>query len=242
MLKQAAHRRSSFTWVFTAKQASFGAFDRRALWCARPNRWRLPAVRFPHRLKHYGCGPVPRSSDVLSRVPLRVLLFGMTFSRIMIIGGPGSGKTWLARRHGESLDLPVHSVDDAVWDPDGIMRPADGIDNLVRDLAARDRWIIEGGNSRTYADRARRAHAIIRLLPPLWLRFYRVLRRDGLRRERLWWTLRYDSVFGAKDRDAMALGRDTAICIEIRSARDLNRLIDEGIENFRFNGPNERSG
>ena len=166
----------------------------------------------------------------------------MTFSRIMLIGGPGSGKTWLARRLGACLDLPVHSVDDAVWDPDGVMRPADDIDTLVRDLAARDRWIIEGGNSRTYADRARRAHAIIRLLPPRWLRFYRVLRRDGLRRERLWWTLRYDSVFGAKDRDAMALGQATARCIEIRSAGDLNKLTGEGIENFRSNGPNDRSG
>ncbi len=158
-------------------------------------------MRFPGRFKHSGCGPVPRSSDVLARVPLRVLSFRMTFSRIMIIGGPGSGKTWLARRLGACLDLPVHSVDDAVWDPAGTMRPADDIDTLVRDLAARDR----------------------------------------LRRERLWWTLRYDSVFGAKDRDAMVLGRDTARCIEIRSAGDLNRLIGEGIENFRSNGPNERS-
>lgn len=166
----------------------------------------------------------------------------MTFSRIMIIGGPGSGKTWLARRLGARLDLPVFSVDDAVWDPDGVMRPADDIDTLVRDWAIEDRWIIEGGNSRTYADRVRRAHAIILLAPPRWLRFYRVLRRDGLRRERLRWTLRYDSVFGAKDRDAMALGRDTARCIEIRSAGDLNRLIGEGIENFQSNSPNERFG
>ena len=241
MLKQAAHRRSSFAWVFTAKQASCGAFDRRACWFARPDRWsRL--YWFPRRFKHSGCRSVPWVSDVLARVPLRVLSFRMTFSRIMIIGGPGSGKTWLARRLGDKLDLPVFSVDDAVWDPDGVMRPADDIDTLVRGLAARDKWIIEGGNSRTYADRARRAHAIIRLLPPGWLRFYRVLRRDGLRRERLRWTLRYDKVFGAKDRDAMALRRDTARCIEIRSAGDLNRLIGEGIENFRSNGPNERSG
>lgn len=166
----------------------------------------------------------------------------MTFSGIMIIGGPGSGKTWLARRLGARLDLPVFSVDDAVWDPDGVMRPADDIDTLVRDWAIEDRWIIEGGNSRTYADRARRAHAIIRLVPPRWLRFYRVLRRDGLRRERLRWTLRYDSVFGARDRDAMALGSATARCIEVRSAGDLNGLIGEGIENSQSNSPNERFG
>lgn len=157
----------------------------------------------------------------------------MTMSRIMIIGGPGSGKTSLARRLGESLDLPVHSVDDAVWDPEGVMRPADEIDDMVRAWSMGERWIIEGGNSRTYANRARRAHAIIRLLPPKWLRFCRVLRRDGPRRERLWWTLRYDRVFGDRDRDAISLGQGTAKCIEIRSARDLKQLIGNGIEHFQ---------
>lgn len=168
------------------------------------------------------------------------LPFVMTISRIMIIGGPGSGKTWLAQRLGETLGLPVHSVDDAVWDPYGAIRPADEIDSLVRALAIQESWIIEGGNSRTYADRADRAHVIIRLTPPLWLRFYRVLRRDGLRRELLWWTLRYDKVFGAKDLDAMGLGRGTARCIEICTVSDLNKLICDGIENFRFNGLTEQ--
>ncbi|MCG8359467.1 MAG: hypothetical protein MI920_28205 [Kiloniellales bacterium] len=49
-------------------------------------------------------------------------------------------------------------------------------------------------------------------------------------RERLWWTLRYDSVFGAKDREAMALGQGTARCIEVRGISDLNKLIGKGIE------------
>ncbi len=154
----------------------------------------------------------------------------MAISRIMIIGGPGAGKTWLARRLGECLGLPVLSVDEAVWDPHGVMRPANDIDDLVRDWAARDRWIIEGGNSRTYAERARRAEVIIRLLPSRWLRFCRVLRRDGWRRERLWWTLRYDRAFGDRDRDALAVGRATATCIEIRSGRALKQLIAKGID------------
>ena len=156
----------------------------------------------------------------------------MTVSRIMIIGGPGSGKTWLARRLGENLNLPVYSVDDAVWDPCGNVRLADEVDSLTRSLAMRESWIIEGGNSRTYADRARRAHVIVRLSPPRWLRFCRVLRRDGPRRELLWWTLRYDKMFGGKDREALSIGKATAKCIEIRSVREARQLIRNGIARF----------
>ena len=85
---------------------------------------------------------------------------------------------------------------------------------------------------RTYGDRVQRADAIIRLAPPIWRRLYRVLRRDGLRIELLRWTLRYDRVFGTKDVLALQNGRATATCIEIRSNKDIQRLLRAGIECF----------
>ncbi|MDQ0316157.1 hypothetical protein [Amorphus orientalis] len=156
----------------------------------------------------------------------------MAISRIMIVGGPGSGKTWLARQLGLRHELPVYSVDEEVWDRNGALRAPEDIDARVRRLAAQDRWIIEGGNSRTYADRIQRADAIIRLSPPIWLRLYRVLRRDGLRIELFRWTLRYDTVFGAKDRLALRNGKATATCIEVRSDQDMQRLLRVGVECF----------
>ena len=156
----------------------------------------------------------------------------MAITRIMIVGGPGSGKTWLAQRLGRRYKLPIHSVDDEVWDQHGALRVPDDIDARVRRLTAQDKWIIEGGNSRTYMDRAQRADAIIRLAPPILQRLYRVFRRDGLRIELLRWTLRYDNVFGPKDRLAIENGPVSATCIDIRSDEDLNRLISIGIERF----------
>lgn len=156
----------------------------------------------------------------------------MTINRIMIIGGPGSGKSWLAQNLGERHGLPVYAVDDAVWDGHGVLRAPDDIDARVRQLADQDKWIIEGGNSRTYHERVQRADTIIRLAPPNWHRFYRVLRRDGLRFDLLSWTLRYDRVFGPKDDRALQTGRDTATCIDIRSSRDLDRLLRLGLERF----------
>ncbi|KQN71578.1 hypothetical protein ASE94_11090 [Devosia sp. Leaf64] len=156
----------------------------------------------------------------------------MAIRRIMIIGGPGSGKTWLARRLGRRYELPVHAVDEEVWDPLGNLRAPDDIDARVRRLTAQERWIIEGGNSRTYIDRVQRADAIIRMVPPVWLRLSRVLRRDGIRIQLLRWTLRYDEVFGPKDRLALESGQGSATCIEIGSNTELLRLLRGGIEEF----------
>jgi len=161
-----------------------------------------------------------------------MLVKAMALNRIMIVGGPGSGKTWLAHRLGGRYKLPVHSVDEEVWDQHGALRAPDEIDARVRRLSAQNKWIIEGGNSRTYAYRVQQADVIIRLAPPLWQRFYRVLLRDGLRIKLLTWTLRYDNVFAAKDRLALRNGRATATCIDIRSNGELRRLLRVGIECF----------
>lgn len=161
-----------------------------------------------------------------------MLVKAMAITRIMIVGGPGSGKTWLAQRLGRRYELPIHAVDDEVWDRHGALRAPDDIDARVRRLTAQDKWIIEGGNSRTYTDRVKRADAIIRLAPPIWQRLYRVFRRDGLRIELLRWTLLYDNAFGPKDRLVLENGRVTAICIEIRSDEEMHRLLRIGIERF----------
>lgn len=142
----------------------------------------------------------------------------------MIVGGPGAGKTRLARIMGDRLGLPVFSVDEFVWDKDGKVRSNAEIDAAMQELAARDRWIIEGGNTRTYAERERRADLVICLRPPVWLRLCRVLRRRGVSIDLLRWTIRYDAVFGRLDR-RLAEGREGKRA-EFRSKIDLQRYID----------------
>ena len=159
--------------------------------------------------------------------PSSMLRSIMLISRVMIIGGPGSGKTWLGTQMRCQLDLPVYSIDEAVWDCHGNLRSETTIDTLVREQISKERWIIEGGNTRTYEDRALRSQLIIRLNPPLWLRFIRVLRRDGPKFPLLFWTLRYDKVFGEKDRALLRSAKDNATCIEIRSGSDCKALLSK---------------
>ncbi len=68
------------------------------------------------------------------------------FERVLIMGNGGSGKTWLARRIGKQLLLPIIHLDDIHWEPGryGIARDRTLRDEMVRAAAQEDHWIMEG--------------------------------------------------------------------------------------------------
>lgn len=102
----------------------------------------------------------------------------------MIVGGPGAGKSWLALRLGAATGLPVFHMDHVHYEPGWVERPLAEKDRLTAAIHRREAWILEGGYSRTYAERAARADTLIWLDVPLALRLGRVLRRPVLRRHR----------------------------------------------------------
>ncbi len=98
--------------------------------------------------------------------------------RVMIVGGPGSGKSTLARKLGARTGLPVFHMDHIHWQAGWVERPLAEKIPISLAVHARDRWIFEGGLSRTYADRVARADTFIWLDMPVALRFWRVVRRS----------------------------------------------------------------
>ena len=98
--------------------------------------------------------------------------------RVMIVGGPGSGKSMLATALGAKTGLPVHHMDKIHYRPGWIERPREEKDRLTHDVHMRDSWIFEGGHSNTYAERVARADTFIWLDVPVGLRMFRVLRRS----------------------------------------------------------------
>ncbi len=74
-------------------------------------------------------------------------------TRIHITGNAGSGKSTLAARLGTSLGLPVHGLDQIVWQPGWRKSPADWRKDREAELVARPCWIIDGV-SRTVLDAA----------------------------------------------------------------------------------------
>ena len=144
----------------------------------------------------------------------------------MIIGGPGAGKSYLARLMSVRLGLPVTTVDDLVRSSGNSPQSAEQIDGMAITAAEQDRWIIEGGNTRTYAVRVARADLLIRLCPPRPLRLLRVLRRRSVSRQLLFWTWRYDAVFGAKDRAAVEAAKARSIrVLELARRADVERFV-----------------
>ena len=100
--------------------------------------------------------------------------------RVMVVGQPGSGKSTFARRLGEATGLPVVHIDRIHWLPGWVERDRVEKIAMIRAEEARDRWIIEGGLSATYASRAARADTIVHLDASVWRRLWRVTKRLAL--------------------------------------------------------------
>ncbi len=98
--------------------------------------------------------------------------------RVMVIGGPGAGKSTCARAIGARLGVPVFSMDREVfWLPGWQAREIDDQIRQVERLVAEPAWVFEGSNSRTFGVRAARADLLIWLDTPVALRLLRVIRR-----------------------------------------------------------------
>lgn len=68
--------------------------------------------------------------------------------KIHIIGGPGSGKSFLAEKLSQQYGVPHYDLDELQWDPAaggyGTKRNEQERDALLRRILQKEDWIIEG--------------------------------------------------------------------------------------------------
>jgi adenylate kinase family enzyme len=162
--------------------------------------------------------------------------------RVMIIGGPGSGKSMLAKRLHAVTGLPLYHLDRLHWRPGWIAPPKDEWHGLIAQLAARDEWIMEGGYGNTFHLRMPRADAILWLDLPRRVAFLRVVRRMvrhfGRVREDMapgcperfdWaflkWAWTFKRTHAAKYRLALAEHAPHANVEVFASTREVNRFL-----------------
>ncbi len=101
-----------------------------------------------------------------------------SWRRVVVLGGPGAGKSRLALQLGAALDLPVIHLDQVHWEP-GWRRPSDeAFRARVAVALSGERWISDG----LYLIQADdlivpRADVVVWVEQPPWLRLWRCLTR-----------------------------------------------------------------
>ena len=165
--------------------------------------------------------------------------------RIHIIGSTGSGKSYIANVLSRRLNLPVFDLDDLFWNRSastyGVRTAGDVRDRKLAQIAASDAWIIEGVYHQWVGPSFDRAELILILVPSVWVRDVRVVRRFikrklGLvpsKRESLrdlWQLLRWNHGY---DRDnyprSMAFIREqNRAAVKCRSLQEVLRAVGDG--------------
>lgn len=101
--------------------------------------------------------------------------------RIHIMGGPGSGKTYAARRLSERFDIPSYDLDELFWDRStqryGVKAPEAERDAHLMAIVQQPAWVIEGVYHRWLRPSFERADVIFVLRPAVYVRDWRILRR-----------------------------------------------------------------
>ncbi|MFU2327090.1 adenylate kinase [Pseudomonas sp. NFX98] len=87
----------------------------------------------------------------------------MNLTRTLIIGNSGSGKSWLAQRLAEHLQVPWTDLDQIHWlsDEHSIPRPRAEALGIARIAADEPRWVIEGVYGWIVSEVIHRATALI---------------------------------------------------------------------------------
>jgi adenylate kinase family enzyme len=106
------------------------------------------------------------------------------YKRIHLIGGPGSGKSYVAARISATFGITSYALDDLFWDSAaatyGVRADPGERDQAFADIVAQDAWVIEGAYYKWLTPGFERADLIIILNPPVWLRDWRIVKRSAL--------------------------------------------------------------
>ena len=118
------------------------------------------------------------SQSGIPRIPLK--------PRIHIIGGSGSGKSYIATKLAQHFGVPTCDLDDLFWNcangSYGFRADPTKRDRQLAEIVAQDGWIIEGVYYQWLTPSFDVADVIIALTPSIWVRHWRAVRRYILRK------------------------------------------------------------
>ncbi len=98
--------------------------------------------------------------------------------RILVIGSGGAGKSTVATRLGQSLNLKVHHLDKYYWRAGWVKPSPEEWLQTVTELINRESWIIDGNYGGTLPLRLQRCDTIVFLDMPRLLSLWRIVKRN----------------------------------------------------------------
>ena len=110
----------------------------------------------------------------------------MRYQRIHVLGGSGSGKSFVASKISAAFEIPTYELDELFWDNAvptyGTRADQEKRDQALAAMVMQEAWVIEGVFYKWVITSFQRSDLIIVLNPSLWLRQWRVVKRYALRR------------------------------------------------------------
>jgi adenylate kinase family enzyme len=140
--------------------------------------------------------------------------------RIVLVGVTGSGKSTLAPRIAERIGAPYHSMDDLYWTPGWVKVPKAERVPRYADIAADERWVVDGLPNASRAVLLPRADVVVALDYRRWFSLLRLIRRT-VRRVRSGEPI----CNGNTETLRQALGHDSIIAWHFRSFAEVRREI-----------------
>lgn len=108
-------------------------------------------------------------------------------NKIIIIGCPGSGKSYLSKKLKEITNYPLYHLDNIYHCEDGSHISRDDFDNRLREIFKEDKWIIDGNYQRTIDMRLKECDTCILLDFPVSVCVSGAEERVGVKRDDMAW-------------------------------------------------------
>ena len=84
-------------------------------------------------------------------------------NKIIVIGCPGSGKSYFSKKLKDILDMPIYHLD-LIWNkPDKTTISREEFDEILSDIFKEEKWIMDGNYQRTLEMRIKACDTIILL-------------------------------------------------------------------------------
>lgn len=108
--------------------------------------------------------------------------------KILVIGCPGSGKSWFSRKLSELTGIPVYHLDNMFWNSDATNVDREVLDERIAEVMKKDRWIMDGHYLRTLKWRLENCDTVFFLDLPVEVCLEAICNRVGQKRSDIPWT------------------------------------------------------